>query len=362
MQRIDVALGARSYRVSIGHGSRNNLQRLIPFSLPRPTLVVSDRNVWREHGAHMQRALEPLRPVGQIILPAGERSKSRASLASLHDQFLEAGLRRDAVIIAIGGGVVGDVAGFAAATFMRGVDWLQVPTTLLAMVDSSVGGKVGINHPLGKNLIGAFHQPRGVIVDPEFLETLPQRQRCSGLFEIIKAGLIADKGLFESIEEAPAGLAGWDAARTEAAIAAAIRVKARIVEKDEREGGLRRVLNLGHTLGHALETVTGYRRFTHGEAVGWGMLGAAWLARQRGMLSSRDASRVTAAIERNGPRPVLSDLDVGELLGALARDKKSVAGQTHFILPKGIGRVVVVGDVTRADARGALRAMTQRES
>jgi 3-dehydroquinate synthase len=360
MLQIDVDLGPRSYTVSIGHGLLSRIPELSPVSR-RPHVIVSDSRVWALHGRRVERALGFLGPHQLVLVPPGERSKSRAALARLHDAFLEAELRRDGLVVAVGGGVVGDLAGFAAATFMRGVDWLLLPTTLLAMVDSSVGGKVGINHPLGKNLIGAFHQPAGVIADPELLETLPARQRRSGAYEILKCGLIADVDLFEGMATAPPGLAGWDRPAVDGAIAAAVRVKARVVERDEREGGLRRVLNLGHTVGHALEAVTRYRRFTHGEAVGSGMIVAAAIARGRGLLGAASYERLVAAVERGGPRPSAADLDVSELMAAVGRDKKALAGHVHFVLPRGLGRVLVAGDVTRAEVRRGIRELVRRE-
>jgi 3-dehydroquinate synthase len=258
-------------------------------------------------------------------------------------------------VVAFGGGVVGDVAGFAAATWVRGVDWIVVPTTLLSMVDSAIGGKVGINHPRAKNMIGAFHQPRAVVADLALLGTLPLRQVRSGAYEILKCGVIADPSLFESVRRAPRALAGW--AGLEAAVTAACRVKAGIVSRDEREGGLRRVLNFGHTIGHALEAVTAYRRFTHGEAVGWGMIGATWIACARGLLAEAARDDIIAGVEGLGRRPAVSDLDEGEIRAALARDKKAQAGRVPFVLPVRIGEVVVEPEVTTDEIRAALRAM-----
>jgi 3-dehydroquinate synthase len=265
-------------------------------------------------------------------------------------------------VVALGGGVVGDVAGFAAATWMRGVDWVGIPTTLLSMVDSSVGGKVGVNHARAKNMIGAFHQPRAVVVDPAFLATLPPREARSGAYEILKCAVLGDRALFASLRDAPPGLRGGDEATTEAAIASACRIKAGVVRRDEREGGLRRVLNLGHTIGHALEATTLYRRFTHGEAVGWGLLGAAAIARRRGLLGEAAFDAIAGAVDRVGPRPPVSDLPVPRLLEALSRDKKARAGRVPFVLPVAVGRVEVHDDVTRGEVVRALRAMAARET
>jgi 3-dehydroquinate synthase len=354
---IPVDLGRRSYLVSVGHGLAGELPSLL--GPKRRSVVVADRRVWSTHGSRLEPALAQAGSVHRVLVPPGERFKSRRTLAALHDAFVEARLGRDGRVIALGGGVVGDLAGFAAATWMRGVDWVQVPTTLLAMVDSSVGGKVGINHPTAKNLIGAFHQPRAVVADPELLDTLAPRQRQSGCYEILKAGLIGDRDLFQAMASAPRGLRGWERPEVENAVAAAVRVKAAVVERDEREGGLRRVLNLGHTVGHALETVTRYRRFTHGEAVGWGMLAAARIARRRSLVGESSAAAIESAVAALGPRPPVEDLDGDAILAALARDKKAVAGRVPFILPRGLGRVVIADDVTRAEIRAALRSLAR---
>jgi 3-dehydroquinate synthase len=297
-----------------------------------------------------------------VLIPDGERHKSQKTLDDVYGAFVDMGLGRDAVVVAFGGGVVGDLAGYAAATYMRGLMWVQVPTTLVAMVDSSVGGKVGINHPKAKNLVGTFHQPKAVVTDPSFLQTLPARELQSGAYEVLKCAVMADRALFEALREAPERLAGWERVDVENAIASACRVKAEIVEKDEREDGLRRVLNLGHTLGHALEAVTGYRRFTHGEAVGWGLIGAAWIARHRGLLGEGAYDAIASAVDRLGPRPRVSDLDTEHVLRAVRRDKKVRQGKLAFVLPTRIGRVVVEPSVQPAEVRRALRVMAGREA
>jgi 3-dehydroquinate synthase len=223
------------------------------------------------------------------------------------------------------------------------------------MVDSAIGGKVGINHPRAKNLIGAFHQPRAVVADLDLLATLPARQVRSGAYEILKCGVIAEPPLFAALARAPATLAGWPG--LEAAVTAACRVKAGIVARDEREGGLRRVLNFGHTIGHALETVTGYRRFTHGEAVGWGMIGAASIAAARGLLAADARDAIVSGVDGLGRRPAVSGLDEDAILAAVGRDKKAVAGRVPFVLPTRIGEVVVEPEVTADEIRAALRRM-----
>jgi 3-dehydroquinate synthase len=252
---------------------------------------------------------------------------------------------------------VGDLAGYAAATWMRGVDWVVVPTTLLAMVDSSIGGKTGHNHPRAKNMIGAFHQPRLVVADVDVLGSLPPRQLRAGAYEALKTGFLGDRSLVERFEQAPAGLRGWDPDVVEKVVTAAATVKADVVSRDEREGDFRRILNLGHTVGHALEAVTAYRRFTHGEAVGWGMLAAAAIARHRGLISERLAERIRAAVDRIGPRPRVDDLDEDAVVSALWHDKKVKADRLVFVLPKALDHVVVKNDVVEAELRSALRSL-----
>jgi 3-dehydroquinate synthase len=361
MIEIPVDLGARRYTVAVGHGLGRLLPDLLKGFRGRRLVLVAGRRVFRLHGRPIERGLRGLGPVHLALVPDGEPHKSRATLERLYEAFVRARLGRDGAVVALGGGVVGDVAGYAAATWMRGVDWVVLPTTLLSMVDSSVGGKVGINHPRGKNLIGAFHQPRAVVADLELLETLPARERRSGVFEVLKCGVLADRPLFEALREGPPDLLGGPPAAVESAVASAVRVKAEVVEKDEREGGLRRVLNLGHTIGHALETVTRYRRFTHGEAVGWGLVGAAALARDRGLLATGTFDAIAGAVDRVGPRPPLSDLRVGPLLDALRRDKKSRGERLVFVLPRAVGRVVVREDVTPREVRRVLHEMAARE-
>jgi 3-dehydroquinate synthase len=362
MIEIPVELGERRYPIVIAENvARHIPERLSRFS-GRPIVLVSDRRVHAFHGERVERALKSIGRVARVIIPAGERYKTRATLERIYDELVRLGTGRDTLIVALGGGVVGDVAGFAAATYMRGIDWVGLPTTLLAMVDSSIGGKVGINHPRAKNMIGAFHQPRAVLIDVSFLDTLPPRERRSGAYEMVKCGVIGDPELFEALRGAPRELAGWDRPSLEKAVAAACRVKADVVSRDEREGGLRRVLNLGHTLGHALETATAYRRFTHGEAVGWGMIGAAWLAQRKDLLRTDAYEAIVSTVDRLGPRPKFSDLATDKILGALKHDKKAKAGRVPFVLPIRIGEVVVRPDVDGPEIRLALKAMATREA
>jgi 3-dehydroquinate synthase len=362
MLEIPVDLGPRRYSISIGHGLARLLPDLLAPLRSRSMVLVASRRVFGLHGRVVERGLRALGPVHVVLVPDGERHKGQKTLEAIYSALLEARLGRDGVVVAFGGGVVGDVAGFAAATYMRGIDWVVVPTTLLSMVDSSIGGKVGINHAHAKNLVGAFHQPRAVVADPAFLASLPVREFRSGAYEILKCAVLDDRALFEALRRAPVGLRSWDRVEVENAIATACRIKALVVEKDEREGGLRRVLNLGHTLGHALEATTAYRRYTHGEAVGWGLVGAAWIAHNRGLLAEPEWDAIASAVDHIGPRPRLSDLLPTRIMDALGRDKKKRAGRSVFVLPTGIGRVVVRDDVSRSEVTHALRVMAGREA
>jgi 3-dehydroquinate synthase len=362
MLEIPVDLGERAYTLSVGHRIARQAGDLLAGLRGRNTVVVASRRVWALHGAAVGRSLRALGPLHVARVPDGERFKSRATLETIYDAFFEARLGRDGLVVAFGGGVAGDLAGYAAATWMRGVDWVAIPTTLLSMVDSSIGGKVGINHAGGKNLIGAFHQPRAVVIDPSFLASLPPRELRSGAYELLKYAILDDRTLFDALRRAPAGLRSWDRVEFENAIATACRIKAAVVERDEREGGPRLVLNLGHTLGHALEAATRYRRFTHGEAVGWGLVGEAWIAHHRGLLAEADWDGIASAVDHVGKRPPVSDVEPARVFEALGRDKKARAGRTTFVLPTAIGRVVVREDVTQAEIGRALRVMAGREA
>ncbi len=356
MAEVPVELGERRYVVRVERGALAALPAVLASLRPAKTIVVSSPRVWRRQGARLSRAIG--RAVPRVLFADGEAGKTPRAIDRLHDAFLEAGLGRDGLVLAFGGGVVGDTAGFAAATYMRGVAWVPVPTTLLAIADAAVGGKVGVNHRKAKNLAGAFHQPRAVVADLDTLATLAPRELRGGAYEVLKCGLIADRALFDAMEEAPADLARWPG--LEDAVTRAVRVKAEIVAGDEREGGPRRVLNLGHTIGHALETVTSYRRFTHGEAVGWGLCAAAWIASARGLLSAGDRDAVLAAVDRLGARPPVTDLDAGAVLETLARDKKARAGRVTFVLPTAIGAVTTADDVTPSEVRAALLRLELR--
>jgi 3-dehydroquinate synthase len=312
--------------------------------------------VWGQHG----EAFAGLSTDEPILLPDGERHKTLATVMRIYDALIRAAADRATCLIAVGGGVVGDITGFAAATFLRGVPVVQVPTTLLAQVDSAIGGKTGVNHPLGKNLIGAYHQPLAVVVDPLLLGTLPRREFRAGLYEVIKYGIIASRPLFARIADGLPKLFARDTESLVPVIAESCRIKAEVVGADEREAGPRRALNFGHTAGHALEAVTKYRRFRHGEAVAYGMLVAAELAVRRGTLDPADRTQLAELIAKMGPLPPVGDLPAADLIQAMRRDKKVVAGTLHFILPAGIGATTVATDVSEGELREALAAIGVR--
>ena len=320
--------------------------------------IVSSPVIWRFHGPQIQHALG----AGEaILIPDGERFKNLQSVSRVYEALIRAGADRGSVLIAVGGGVIGDTAGFAAATFLRGITLVHVPTTLLAQVDSSIGGKVGVNHALGKNLIGAFHQPALVAIDPLMLRTLPRREFRSGLYEVVKYGMIASRDLFDRIAHNTKAIFARDPAVLGPAIVESCRIKADVVSQDERESGLRRILNYGHTVGHALEAVTKYRRFRHGEAIAYGMLAAADLAVARGALADRERQALAQLITLLGPLPPIGDLPIPEVLEAIRRDKKVVHGTLHFVIAIEVGATMTVDDVTEGELRGVLRRLGLKE-
>jgi 3-dehydroquinate synthase len=352
--RLSVRTSTGSYPIEIGSGSAGQLRAMLDgLRLPERRFIVSSHTVWRFHGEDLRSAADE----DPILIPDGERYKQLATVGRIYDALIRANADRSSLIIAIGGGVTGDVAGFAAATYLRGIPVVQVPTTLLAQVDSAVGGKVGVNHPMGKNLIGAFHPPAAVVVDPSLLSTLPRREFRAGLYEVVKYGVIANRKLFERTASDLNALFARDHASLLAIVAESCRIKAHIVEQDERESGLRRTLNFGHTAGHALEAVTKYRRFLHGEAVAYGMLAAAELGAARGVFPKTDRDALAAQIRQMGPLPPVSDLSASEIVDATKRDKKVIAGRLHFVLPTSIGEVTTVSDVTPEELTDALLAI-----
>jgi 3-dehydroquinate synthase len=350
--RIEVQTGDRTSAILIGEGIVDRLSALLDAqSIGARRFLVSSPVVWSFHGPQIQQALGG----GEaILIPDGERYKNLQSVSRIYESLIRSNADRGSALIAIGGGVIGDTAGFAAATYLRGITLVHVPTTLLAQVDSSIGGKVGVNHTLGKNLIGAFHQPALVAVDPLLLRTLPRREFRSGLYEVVKYGMIASRALFDRVARDTKAIFDRDPAVLGPAIVESARIKADVVSKDEREGGLRRILNYGHTVGHALEAVTKYRRFLHGEAIAYGMLAAADLAVARGALAERERHALAQLITLLGPLPPIGDLSIGEVLEAVRRDKKVVHGRLHFVIAIEIGATTTVDDVTEEELRAAL--------
>ena len=288
-----------------------------------------------------------------LEMPDGERAKRLATLEKLAEKLVALGADRGSTLIALGGGVVGDVTGFLASIYMRGVDVIQIPTTVLAQVDAAIGGKTGVNLLSGKNLLGTFHQPRAVLADPEVLKTLPAREYRAGLYEGLKCGIIGDAGLFRLFEEKHKELLAREPEVIEKVIADSARLKASVVSADEREGGMRQVLNLGHTIGHALEAETGYKLLLHGEAVGWGLLAATHIALSTGKLDSVTAGRIMNAVLGLGELPRM-DVKTANILKRLKVDKKTRQGVVHFILPREIGKVEITSDVGETAVRGAV--------
>jgi 3-dehydroquinate synthase len=312
--------------------------------------------VWRLHGNELARALNGSgTPAEPILVPDGERYKQLATVTRIYDSLVTAKADRSSTLITFGGGVIGDMAGFAAATYLRGIALVHVPTTLLAQVDSAIGGKVGVNHPLGKNMIGSFYQPHAVVVDPAVLGTLPRREFRAGLYEVIKYGMTSSAALFDKIgKERKAIFARAPEALT-AIISESCRIKADVVSADEREAGPRRILNFGHTAGHAIEAVTKYRRYRHGEAVGYGMLVAAELAAARGALADNHRQALADLVASLGPLPPITDVAVTPIVEAMQHDKKIVSGRLHFVLPTAIGATTIVDDVTEKEVKAALK-------
>jgi 3-dehydroquinate synthase len=354
---ITVATANQRSTILVGEGLGEHLSALLDRQgVGQKRFVVSSPVIWRHQGARIQQAI----PVEPILLPDGERFKTLASVSRVYDALIKGGADRGSVIVAVGGGVIGDTAGFAAASFLRGITLVHVPTTLLAQVDSSIGGKVGVNHPLGKNLIGAFHQPALVVADPLCLTTLPRREFRSGLYEVVKYGVIASRSLFDLLVRDTKAVLARTPAVLVPAIVESCRIKADVVTKDEREGGLRRILNFGHTIGHALEAITNYRRFRHGEAIAHGMLGAADLSAARGALAQEDRQALANLIAKLGPLPAVQDLSIDEAMAAIRRDKKVVHGTLHFVLATGLGTTETVSDVTEEELRVTLSRLGLR--
>jgi 3-dehydroquinate synthase len=348
---IPVRTASRSYAITLAHGALDRLGSVLnELGLPERRFVVSSPLVWKLHGERFAAAAnaEP------ILVPDGERAKHLRTVARVYDALIASNADRASTLITFGGGVIGDLAGFAASTYLRGISLVQVPTTLLAQVDASIGGKVGVNHVLGKNLIGAFYQPHAVVIDPSVLSTLPRREFRAGLYEVVKYGMTSSSSLFERIRRDRDAIFKREPAALTDIIAESCRIKAEIVSGDERESGSRRILNFGHTAGHALEAVTKYRRYRHGEAVGYGMLVAAELAAARGALARSDQTALATLVTSLGPLPPIGDVAASDMIDSMKHDKKVVAGTLHYVLPTTVGATSIVNDVTEKEIADAL--------
>ena len=357
MQQLNVELGPRSYPIYVGPGLLGNPKLLTPHIAGSRVAIVTNETIAPLYLNVIKSGLEKFRPV-EVILPDGEQYKSMEMLDRVFSALLESRCDRRTTIVALGGGVVGDMAGFAAATYQRGVPFIQLPTTLLSQVDSSVGGKTGVNHRLGKNMIGAFYQPKAVLIDTDTLQTLPDRELSAGLAEVIKYGLIRDISFFGWLEQNMDRLLERDPDTLGEAIIRSCRHKAQVVAADETEAGQRALLNLGHTFGHAIETGMGYGAWLHGEAVATGMVMAADLSRRLGWLSGEDVTRVETLIRRARlPVRAPAAISPARFLELMSVDKKVLDGQMRLVLLKTIGHAVIVDDCPPAHLQATLAAM-----
>ncbi len=359
MHTLTVAMGERSYPIHIGQGILDTLPEVLTaVGSARHIAIVTDSNVGPLYADRVIALAEQNgATVTSCVLPAGEENKQLSQIEWLCGAFLKAGLDRTSLIIALGGGVVGDIAGYAASSFMRGVPFIQIPTTIVAQVDSSVGGKTGVNHPLGKNIIGAFHQPLAVLIDMTLLNTLPDRELSAGLAEAIKHGVIADADLFDHISVHAAALLRKDLTALEVPVRRSCEIKAAVVAEDELEHGRRAILNYGHTFGHGIEAVTHYTRYLHGEAVALGMHAAGIMARNLGMVDDTFVERQRVCLTACNLPVSMPDLPVDETLAAMRHDKKVRAGTMKFILSSGMGSVIQRTDIDEEAVRTALVAL-----
>jgi len=354
MVTISVDLLERSYNIIIGSNLIEKIgDELKRFEFSPKTAIISNHTVFSLFGEKASISIKNagFEPVS-ILIPDGEEYKNLDTLKNIYTELLKSKLDRKSSIIALGGGVVGDIAGFAASTYMRGISYIQVPTTLLAQVDSSIGGKTGVDHELGKNMIGTFYQPKVVLIDLDTLRTLPQNQLLAGLAEVIKYGIIYDERLFSFLETQKDPIMNLDNDAMTYIIKRSCEIKAEIVSKDEKESGLRSILNYGHTIGHAIETVTKYKRFLHGEAVAIGMCIEAELSNKLGLLNNNDLYRIISLIKKFGlPTEMPNDLNPSSICIAIKLDKKAIAGELRFILPEKIGKVKIHTGISEDDIR-----------
>ncbi|WP_066632999.1 3-dehydroquinate synthase [Desulfolucanica intricata] len=353
---VHVELGERGYDIHIGENRLAQLSELLR-NIPKNSkvILVTDQNVFNLAG---EKVLGILQDAGfqvvPAVIPGGEGCKNLNTIAWLYDQMINYGLDRKSTVLALGGGIVGDIAGFAASTYMRGIGYIQIPTTLLAQVDSSVGGKTGVNLPQGKNLVGAFYQPGLVLADVAFINSLPEKEYLTGLAEVIKYGIIGDSELFSYLEDNLEQIKARESKCLIDIVERCCTIKAEIVGKDEKESGLRALLNLGHTFGHAFEALTGYEKFTHGEAVAVGMIYAAGLASGLGLLSDHEFNRIINLIKSFNLPASYGELSTQAIIGQMYRDKKSVGGKLQLILPTGIGKSKIVSNVTDEQIKNVL--------
>ena len=358
--KLAIALPHSSYKVTIENGvlgrAGHHLRRLFgnQSGSGRRIFIVTVAPVRKRWGKKLTASLAAAGFSSTTIeMPDGERYKKLATIEDLADKLVTAGADRSSIVVAFGGGIVGDVAGMLASLYMRGVTLVQIPTTVLAQLDASVGGKTGVNLSVGKNLLGTFYHPRAVLVDPELLSTLPQREFRAGMYEAVKCGIIGDPKLFRIFESTPPDSLRPDAETMETVIYRSLALKARVVSADEREAGLRQTLNFGHTIGHALEAETEYRHFLHGEAVAWGMIAATHIAIESGRLKRETCARITEAILKVGPLPKVR-VSASKIFKLIKNDKKSVRGVARFVLPVKVGEVKIVDDVPKLAIKNAL--------
>jgi len=360
VKKIPVKLKQSRYDVMVGAGLLARAGRILCQHLPSrdsSVFVITSPTVRRHWGQQLEKSLENGGLNYRVLeMNDGEPAKRLQTVEELAEQMVEAGADRKALLVAFGGGVVGDSAGFLASIFMRGLPVVQIPTTVLAQVDASIGGKTGVNLRAGKNLIGTFHQPLAVLADPEVLETLDKRELRAGLFESLKCGVISDRKLFEFMVRHPEKIRQSKGKALERVIVDTIRVKASVVAADERETGLRRILNFGHTIGHALEAATAYTQLLHGEAVALGMIAATEIAKDIGICPESAAREIESAVRSYGPLPVVR-ANTSDIVSRLMSDKKTVAGKIHFVLPVKIGKVKIVTGVENAVVEKAVSSI-----
>ena len=344
----------RTYKVYFDWGLLNRLRSILDQeNLSGPFYVISDQNVFRHQGRRLEEALRGA-PFHHFLVPPGEPSKDLKYWKRIQDFLLKKGADRRSAVIAFGGGVIGDLAGFAASTYMRGLALIQIPTTLLSQSDSSIGAKVAVNHPKAKNLIGSFYQPRMVVTDPALLESLPPREFSAGLGEAINYGVISDSELFELLHGNVEKILAYDREMLGSLITRCIAIKIQVVEEDERETGLRKILNFGHTIGHALEQTTQYKVLRHGEAVAWGMLAAGRMAIRRNMWDPNEFEKLKSIIVRSKSLFPLGPLKRKDIFSGLKHDKKKTGKSLSFVLPEKTGKVTIVKDITEEEIFAAL--------